>query len=106
MENLVGGIIFFSLFFSFLAASCAHKTVSVPQPASAFASPDAATDTALGILSQKGGAEAQKQAKKLEGEDAETKALQELHRREKEEEERRLQRTVTEDITQQRVTRT
>ena len=90
--------IVFCLSVSFLTISCA-KTASLKAKPSLASStnPDAATDAALGILPEKGKTEAEKQAKGVEEENGENQALQELRKKEMEEEQRRLHKTITED---------
>jgi len=83
---------------SLLCFGCAAKPPLQKEPASgAVSSEEASADAKLGALSKKGETEAEKQLRLLEEEDENEKTLADLQRREREEEERRLHRRVTED---------
>ena len=84
---------------SFFTISCAKTapTVKTKPSQSSSTNPDAAADAALGVLPEKGKTEAEKQAKGVEEENEEDQALQELRKKEMEEEQRRLHKTITED---------
>lgn len=92
------GRFLFVLFLSFLIASCAEKApLKNESPAKSPASPDASADAALGTLPKQGQTEAGKQVEKLEAETTDEEALREIRRREREEEQRRLHESVTQD---------
>ena len=84
---------------SFCTISCAQraplKTAKAPAPS--LGNPEADADAALGVLPEKGKTEAEKQAKGVEEENEEDQALQELRKKEMEEEQRRLHKTITDD---------
>ena len=96
------GILFFlSTTFLLIVVSCASPPPEKPVVAKAHS--DVETDKALGALPKKGHTEAGKQVQELEAQGEPLDVIQEMHRREKEEEQNRLHRSVTEDrIVQQR----
>ena len=82
----------------FFIISCAQRAPSKTAKAPTLSSgtPEADTDAALGVLPEKGKTEAEKQAGGIER-DEEEQTLREVHQREMEEEQRRLQKRITED---------
>jgi hypothetical protein len=80
------------LLISFPIFGCARKAPL--QKETAPSSEEAAADAELGALSE---AEAAKELRRLEEEEARDKAFSDLERREREEEERRVHRRLTED---------
>lgn len=97
-RNPIPSIAFILL--AFFIISCAKTTpLKTKPPKAPSANPDAATDAALGVLPEEGRTEAEKQAKGVEEEEEEEQTLQELHKREMEEDRRRLHKTITDDLT-------
>ena len=86
---------------SFSAISCAQRTPlkTAKAATSSSGNPEADADAALGVLPEKGKTEAEKQVKGVEEENEEEQALEELRKRQTEEEQRRLHKAVTDDLT-------
>lgn len=94
------GSLTFLLFFSSLSSlSCARQApAEKTKPLlSSSASSDAAADATLGALSEDERTETEKQLEEFEQAAESERAVRELRKREKEEAERHLERSVTED---------
>ena len=83
--------------FLFFLSSCASNPPA-GKPSKAAQSSEADVDAALGVLSEPGKTETEKQAEALRDEKNLTDAELAQYRREREEEQRRIQRNITEDL--------
>lgn len=94
-------LLIFLLFSSLLCSSCqtnspSKKAAQVKKSVASGQDEDAVLDKAAGVL-EKGETESEKQLAALEGETESEQALREAQKKEREEEQSRLHRAITED---------